>query len=39
MVPPKGSVSFTLPSATASAVTRQAISDYGGVSQTESRKL
>lgn len=39
MVPPKGSVSFTLPSATASTVTWQAISDYGGVSQTESRKL
>lgn len=39
MVPPKGSVSFTLPSATASSVTWQAISDYGGVSQTESRKL
>ncbi|EGY0340357.1 molecular chaperone [Escherichia coli] len=39
MVPPKGSMSFTLPSATASAVTWQAISDYGGVSQTESRKL
>ncbi|HGY3715835.1 TPA: molecular chaperone [Citrobacter gillenii] len=39
MVPPKGNVSFTLPSATASTVTWQAISDYGGVSQTESRKL
>ncbi|EIO7469452.1 molecular chaperone [Salmonella enterica subsp. enterica] len=39
MVPPKGSVSFILPSATASSVTWQAISDYGGVSQTESRKL
>lgn len=39
MVPPKGSVSFPLPSATASAVTWQAISDYGGVSQTESRSL
>lgn len=39
LVPPKGHVSFTLPSATASTVTWQAISDYGGVSQTESRKL
>ncbi|STR65440.1 fimbrial chaperone protein [Klebsiella michiganensis] len=39
MVPPKGSVSFMLPSATVSTVTWQAISDYGGVSQTESRKL
>lgn len=39
MVPPKGSASFTLPSATASTVTWQAISDYGGISQTESRKL
>lgn len=39
MVPPMGSVSFALPTATASSVTWQAISDYGGVSQTESRKL
>ncbi|HCB1501500.1 TPA: molecular chaperone [Klebsiella michiganensis] len=39
MVPPKGSVSFTLSSASASSVTWQAISDYGGVSQTESRRL
>ena len=39
MVPPKGSASFTLPSATASTVTWQAISDYGGISQTESRTL
>lgn len=39
MVPPKGCVSFTLPSATASTVSWQSISDYGGVSQTESRKL
>ena len=39
MVPPKGSVSFTLPSATASMVSWQSISDYGGVSQTKSRKL
>lgn len=39
MVPPKGSASFTLPAATASTVTWQAISDYGGVSQTENRKL
>ncbi|EBF0111963.1 molecular chaperone [Salmonella enterica subsp. enterica] len=39
MVPPKGSVSFTLSSANASSVTWQAISDYGGVSQTESRRL
>lgn len=39
MVPPKGSVTFPLASATASTVTWQAISDYGGVSQTESRKL
>ena len=39
MVPPKGSVSFTLSSASASRVTWQAISDYGGVSQTESRRL
>lgn len=39
MVPAKGSVSFTLPSATATSVTWQAISDYGGISQTESRKL
>lgn len=39
MVPPKGSASFNLPSAAASTVTWQAISDYGGVSQTESRQL
>ncbi|HBR1081297.1 TPA: molecular chaperone [Klebsiella quasipneumoniae subsp. quasipneumoniae] len=39
MVPPKGSVSFTLPSANITHVTWQAISDYGGVSQTESRRL
>jgi len=39
MVPPKGSASFTLPSARASRVTWQAISDYGGISQTESRTL
>lgn len=40
MVPPKGSVSFMLPSATVSTVTWQAIGDYGGVSsRTESRKL
>lgn len=39
MVPPKGSVSFTLASVAASTVTWQAISDYGGVSQPESRKL
>ncbi|MDH8576183.1 molecular chaperone, partial [Klebsiella pneumoniae] len=39
MVPPKGSVSFTIPSATASRVSWQAISDYGGVSQFESRQL
>ncbi|MBJ8403915.1 molecular chaperone [Citrobacter cronae] len=39
MVPPKGSVSFTLPSATANAVTWQAISDYGAISQTENRRL
>lgn len=39
MVPPKGSASFTLPSAGASSVSWQAISDYGGISQTESRKL
>ncbi|MDE9617481.1 fimbrial biogenesis chaperone [Citrobacter portucalensis] len=39
MVPPKGSVSFTLPSTTASTVSWQAISDYGGISQPESRKL
>lgn len=39
MVPPKGSVSFTLPSARAFRVTWQAISDYGGISQTESRTL
>ncbi|MDI3426291.1 molecular chaperone [Enterobacter sp. V87_3] len=39
MVPPKGSASFTLPSARASNVTWQAISDYGGISQTESRTL
>lgn len=39
MVPPKGSASFTLPSATASSVSWQAISDYGGVSQTENRQL
>ncbi|HGY1168007.1 TPA: molecular chaperone [Citrobacter braakii] len=39
MVPPEGRVSFTLPSASASTVTWQAISDYGGISQTESRRL
>lgn len=39
MVPPKGSANFTLPSASVSTVAWQAISDYGGVSQTESRKL
>ncbi|WP_423061472.1 fimbrial biogenesis chaperone [Citrobacter portucalensis] len=39
MVPPKGSVSFTLPSASGSTVSWQAISDYGGISQPESRKL
>lgn len=39
MVPPKGSVSFPLPSASASGVSWQAISDYGGISQTESRQL
>lgn len=39
MVPPNGSASFTLPSASASTVSWQAISDYGGVSQTESRRL
>lgn len=39
MVPPKGSASFTLTSPTVSTVTWQAISDYGGVSQTESRHL
>lgn len=39
MVPPKGSVSFALPSTTASTVSWQAISDYGGISQPESRKL
>ena len=39
MVPPKGSVSFTLPSATASSVSWQVIIDYGGVSQIESRQL
>ncbi|EIO9955884.1 molecular chaperone [Salmonella enterica] len=39
MVPPKGSASFTLPYARASSVTWQAISDYGGISQTESRTL
>lgn len=39
MVPPEGSVSFTLPSASVSRVSWQAISDYGGVSQTESCRL
>lgn len=39
MVPPEGRVNFTLPSASASTVTWQAISDYGGISQTESRRL
>lgn len=39
MVPPRGNVSFTLPAATATSVTWQAISDFGGISQTESRKL
>jgi P pilus assembly chaperone PapD len=39
LVPPKGSVSFTLPSARASHVTWQAISDYGGISQPASRGL
>ncbi|KAA1144491.1 molecular chaperone [Citrobacter portucalensis] len=39
MVPPKGSVSFTLPAANITHVTWQAISDYGGISQTESRRL
>ncbi|MGV4091004.1 fimbrial biogenesis chaperone [Citrobacter freundii] len=39
MVPPKGSASFTLSSASVSSVSWQAISDYGGVSQTESRRL
>ncbi|HBV9247286.1 molecular chaperone [Klebsiella aerogenes] len=39
MVPPKGSVSFMLSSATVSRVSWQAISDYGGVSQIESRQL
>lgn len=39
MVPPKGSASFMLSSASASSVTWQAISDYGGISQTESRRL
>ncbi len=39
MVPPKGNANFTLPLASASSVTWQAISDYGGISQTESRKL
>lgn len=39
LVPPKQSVSFTLPGTAASTVTWQAISDYGGVSQTESRRL
>lgn len=39
MVPPKGSASFTLPSPRASRVTWQAISDYGGISQTESCTL
>lgn len=39
MVPPEGSASFTLSSSSASSVTWQAISDYGGISQTESRRL
>jgi len=38
-VPPKGSAAFLLPAATASIVTWQAINDYGGISQTESRNL
>ncbi|ELW2865971.1 molecular chaperone [Salmonella enterica] len=39
MVPPRGSVTFPLPSGPATSVSWQAISDYGGVSQTESRRL
>lgn len=39
MVPPKGSVSFTLPADTVSSVSWQAISDYGGISQMEKRQL
>ncbi len=39
LVPPEGSAHFTLPSAAASTVTWQAINDYGGISQTESRQL
>lgn len=38
-VPPKGSATFSLPAVTASTVTWQAINDYGGISQAESRKL
>lgn len=38
-VPPKGSAAFLLPTATASTVTWQAINDFGGISQAESRKL
>ena len=39
MVPPEGSISYTLPSAPASVVSWQAVNDYGGVSRPESRKL
>ena len=39
MVPPKGSVSFTLLSVRPRIVTWQAINDYGGISESESRTL
>lgn len=39
MVPPKGSVSFTLTSGMPSIITWQAINDYGGISPVERRNL
>lgn len=39
LVPPMGSVRFTLPSAAMSSASWQAINDFGGISETERRTL
>lgn len=39
MIPPKGQVSFILPSISASSITWQAINDYGGISKIEKINL
>lgn len=39
MVPPKGSVSYALPSGATGSVSWQTINDYGGISKVENRQL